>query len=277
VDEVKVDENGVKEAPKCPMPLSKEKITTPAPECPKGIEIIAYRMSDAGWTIEPAASNRDWQVETKGHANKCLPLLVGNQLGYVIRNPTEVTAIWNGGSQPEDIKIIHEDATYKKTSSSHFGHGIITWQIPFLFRTPPGIGLMVRGATNFWVEGAQALDAFVETHWSPYTFTMNWKIIKPDVPVIWKKGDPICMIIPYPVEFLENIVPRCIPIADNPELELTYRSWSDYRDRFNMTHDRKESWQKDYFKGKKCPFHRGPENIAEPHRTKFKLPPFKYE
>jgi len=262
----------------CPMHgLSKTEITVPSPEIPKGIEIIAYNLDNRGWSVEPASGNRDWMKETKGHANKCLPLLAANQLGYVIRNPTEVTAIWNGGKGSDAITIMHEDEELNKSSASHFGHGIITWQIPFLFRTPPGIGLLVRGATNFWVENAQALDGFVETHWSPYTFTMNWKVIKENVPVIWKKGDPICMVIPYPIELLENIVPRMIPIGDNPELEANYRAWSDSRDRFNMATDNKESWQKDYFNGKKCPFHHGADNIAEPHRTKFNLPKFKQE
>ena len=256
---------------------TEETIEVEAPKCPMGVKIQAYRLNDKGWGIEPASSSRDWMAQTKGHSQKCLPLLAANQMGYVMRNPTEVTAIWNGGDSHTDTKVIHEDGEYTASSSSHFGCGIITFQIPFIFRTPPGIGLFVRGATNFWIENACPLDGFVETHWSPYTFTMNWRIVKPDVPVVWKKGDPVCMVIPYPVELLENIVPVATPIESEEELNLIYQGWSDTRDRFNGTDHSRNDWQKDYFLGKKCPFAHGADNIASPHRTKFKLPPFKFK
>src|SRR3712207_8402233 len=32
---------------------------------------------------------------------------------------------------------------------SHFGSGILTWNLPFLFRTPPGYNLHVRGPANW--------------------------------------------------------------------------------------------------------------------------------
>jgi hypothetical protein len=32
---------------------------------------------------------------------------------------------------------------------SHFGSGILTWNVPYLFRTPPGYNLLVRGPANW--------------------------------------------------------------------------------------------------------------------------------
>lgn len=239
--------------------------------------IIAYRISEAGFALEPAPPSRSWMNDTHGHAQRCLPLLAANSMGWIIRNPCDATAIWNGGTQKEDSSCMTDDDKYIKSVHSHFGWGVITWQIPWLFRTTGDIGLLVRGCTNFWIDNAIPLDGFVETYWSPYTFTFNWKITKPNVFVHWKKGDPICMIIPYPIGLIEKVTGEYKVLSDNPELEKTYRDWSAYRDDFN-NNDKKRAdgggWQKDYFLGKKCPFAHGQENIASPHKTKFTLNDF---
>ena len=47
-------------------------------------------------------------------------------------------------------------------------------------------------------------DGVVESDWSPYTFTMNWKIVRPEVPVHFKKGDAVCFLQPFPLDLLER-------------------------------------------------------------------------
>ncbi len=138
--------------------------------------------------------------------------------------------------------------------------------------------MLVRGATNFWVDGAAALDAFVETNWSNYSFTMNWKCFVANKIISFRKGDPICMLIPYPVRLLENCSVDMQPFANAPdEMQETFRKWSAYRDDFNRRKDRKEGeWQKDYFLGRISPFNGdGEDNKGCPHRTKYNLPKFK--
>jgi hypothetical protein len=44
----------------------------------------------------------------------------------------------------------------------HFGHGILTLHLPFLFRTPPGWNLLVRGPANRPKDGAAPLEGLVE-------------------------------------------------------------------------------------------------------------------
>lgn len=243
----------------------------------EGLEIECYRMSDNGWDISPASSRREWMDETKGHALKCLPLLAASQMGWVIHCPSDFSAIWDGGHSLEATKIIVENEEHKNHILSHFGNGIITFQLPYIFRTSKEIGLLVRGATNFWIKNAVALDGFVETNWSNYTFTMNWKMIEPHKIANFKKGDPICMVIPYPVRLLENVKLTYKNFRQAPiEMQNVFTKWSKYREEFNSKQDRQRTdWQKDYFHGRKCPFSgNGSENIGEPHRTKFNLPRF---
>ena len=60
---------------------------------------------------------------------------------------------------------------------SHFGYGLLTFQLPYLFRTPPGYNLLVRGPANCPKDGAW-LDGLVGTDWSPARFFMTWQITR---------------------------------------------------------------------------------------------------
>src|SRR5262249_48000339 len=60
------------------------------------------------------------------------------------------------------------------------------------------------GPTNDIKDNAVPLDGLIETDWSPYSFTMNWKLVRRNVPVYFKKGDPVCLLQPFPLHFLEE-------------------------------------------------------------------------
>src|SRR6202000_3160808 len=86
---------------------------------------------------------------------------------------------------------------------SIFGSGIVTFTLPFLFRTPPGYNLVAQGPTNRPKDGISALSGIIETDWAESTFTMNWMITRPHHPITFAKGEPICMVFPqkrYEVE-----------------------------------------------------------------------------
>jgi len=251
--------------------------TTKNPIPQKPLEINCYKIGDEGWDIVPASSKREWMEQTNGHAHKCLPLLSANQMGWHILSPTDFTTIWDGSSSIDGVKVFVEDEKFAPCIRSHFGYGTFTFQIPYLFRTSEEIGLFARGATNFWIENAHALDGFIETNWSNYSFTMNWKMIRPNAMAHFRKGDPICMLMPYPIRLLESVKVTATGFDKASEdHQRIYREWSKYRDAFNANKNRPPgAWQKDYFMGRKCPFSgNGPENIGDPHRTKFHLPRF---
>lgn len=225
--------------------------------------ITAYTIGwDEGWVLEPARPTRNWMDKIPhGFAYRCLPLVMGNQFGWVIRCPVDFEAVWNGAASHENsIHFQFSDERYKTMISSHFGHGIFTFSLPWLFRTSPDLGLMVRGATNTLKFNAQPLDAFVETFWAPYTFTMNWKIIVPQVPIFFKKGDPVCQLIPYPVALLEQVHCRKGDPAEIPEVIAQHNAWSESRKAFNARQDRgPKEWQKTYYGG------RYPDGTKTPH------------
>ena len=63
--------------------------------------------------------------------------------------------------------------------ASHFGCGIITFKIPYLFRAPQGYNLLARGPANLFKDGISPLEGLIEVDWAVSPFTMNWKVTRP--------------------------------------------------------------------------------------------------
>jgi hypothetical protein len=111
---------------------------TAAPSLP----LVAFHGRDplVAPEIEPAPRWRDWMNATQGRsANRCLPLLMANEAGWVLKNPAAFTATWNGSDGRDAILVEYEDAcpANRRLASSHFGSGVLTFAVPYLFRTPP--------------------------------------------------------------------------------------------------------------------------------------------
>lgn len=206
--------------------------------------------------LVPAAALRAWMSATPSHfANRCLPLLMANQSGWFVLNSYEFTATWNGGPGLQDVKLECPPGPEYCPAGSHFGHGIITMSLPYLFRTPPGYNLLVRGAPNWPKDGACALEGLVETDWSVATFTMNWKLTRADHPVHFAADEPLCMLVPVRRGELEGFHPVTRPLSEAPELLEEYRKWTASRARFLVdlrlpgSEATKQAWQRHYFQG----------------------------
>ena len=187
---------------------------------------------------------------------RCLPLVVGNQYGWEILSTHHLRAIWDGTSGPEGLVVENLSGDGDLHASSHFGEGVLTFQIPFLFQTPEGWNLMVRGPSNNPKDGIAPLDGIVETDWTHSTFTMNWRFTRACT-VEFTLGEAICLFFPIQRGVLEKFRGELRALESNPEIERKYREWSESRDRFlfglekEKPHIVAEGWQKDYFQGAK--------------------------
>jgi hypothetical protein len=74
----------------------------------------------------------------------------------------------------------------------------------YILNTSENNNLFVKGPTNYFKHGAQALEAIIETDWIPYTFTLNWKITKPHEKVSFFKDEPLATIFPIPRGYIES-------------------------------------------------------------------------
>ncbi len=243
----------------------------------RDMPLVAYRLDRReGLRLVPAPVHRDWIAGTRNQfAKRCLPLLIANQAGWFVLNSHPLRVTWTGGDQLDDLRLEWLAGEPPYPAVSHFGYGILTWHLPFIFRTPPGVDLLARGPSNWPRDGISALEGIIETDWAQATFTMNWKVTRPDLPIRFDVGEPICMLVPQRRGELEAYRPEVRPIQDDPELEQGYRTWSESRQRHNRelrelgSEAAKRGWEKHYFRGAAPSGAQGPD-----HRTALRLREF---
>jgi hypothetical protein len=153
-------------------------------------------------------TKRDWFVD---HAYHCLPLVIGNQCGFVVKSLYDFEATWNGGNTPQDvvIKILTNDSEHQKTKTlqsiqSHFGMGTFTVQMPYQIRTPQGVNLFTINPPNYYIDGIYHMSGVIETDNLRRDFTYNLRLTRPNYCVRVNKGDFIGCFIPYQRHFIDK-------------------------------------------------------------------------
>ena len=186
------------------------------------------------------------------YAYRCLPLVMANQFGWEILSTHHVRATWDGSSRIEALKVEDLKGDGPVFWSSHFGAGILTFSIPFLFKTSANWNLFVRGPTNYAKDGIVALDGIIETDWSHSTFTMNWRFTRAGS-VEFEIGEPVCMFFPVERKLLEGFDTEIADLESDKDLHHRFRAWSGGRSKFNwdlrgfQPEAVQRGWQKDYF------------------------------
>ncbi len=197
--------------------------------------------------LKSASHKRQWMDATPHHfAYRCLPLVIANSHGWEILCPCNVTARWIGGAALDKLTVMTET----QLVSSHFGSGILTFMVPYLFRTDPGINLMVQGPMNRPKDGIQALSAVVETDWAIAPFTMNWKFTR-SCEVKFEKDEPYCHIFPI-ARTLQTVDPCLARLPDEPELCSKFIAWGESRGEYGKVQTEDTTrwhWQKHYHLG----------------------------
>lgn len=239
------------------------------------MKLVAYSLG-GGVEIVAASPERAWMDEARDRAPyRCLPLAIANTHGWELRNPVGFSAIWGGGAGQDDVVVMPDGEGC--LGKSHFGEGVLTFAVPFVFRTPPEIDLIVQGPINRPKDAVSPLTGVVETDWIPYTFTMNWRFTRPRTAVRFAAGEPFCHIFPVRRGDVEAVEPEIRPLADEPELERRYLDWTQSRNAFNAdlavpgSAAAKARWQKHYQRG-----HDQDGPAAPPsHRTRGRPRPFR--
>jgi hypothetical protein len=210
-------------------------------------------------------------------AYRCLPLNIANSHGWELLSPCGFEAVWNGGSDAADVTIVvDEGADPADVPVSLFGQGSITFHVAGLFRTPPGWNLWVGGPPNMGKDGIAPLNGIIETDWSPYTFTMNWRFTRPGQPVRFEENEPFCQIFPVERAVIESVEPRFLPIDDAPDLKRQFERWSHSRDAFqaevvaNPPELPSAKWQKLYYRGVDA----DGASVIDDHQSKLRLKKF---
>jgi len=237
------------------------------------MELTAYVIDGHTLDIRPAPREREWMDATEQHyAYRCLPLDMANAHGWELLCQTGFAAHWDGGDGLDAVRVEPDPGT-QAPALSHFGYGVLTFHVPCLFRTSPGVELLATAPLNRPKDGIAGLSGLVETDWSPYPFTMNWKFTRPGT-VRFQAGEPFCHLLPLGRPLLQEVSARWRPLSEDADLHAQYQAWVGSRARFLRelpepeSEAAREQWQRSYFRG--VDLHGCP---APGHRTRLRLPP----
>lgn len=239
------------------------------------MDLICYLHPSWAPYIRPAPSTRPWMDATpEAFAYRCLPLNIANAHGWELLNPHGFEAEWNGGAGVDAVTIRPDlDPPEVGMALSLFGQGVLTFHVEGLFRTPRGWNLWIGGSPNRGKDAIHPLTGLVETDWSPFTFTMNWRFTRPQAKVRFEAMEPFGFIFPVVRQAVQAFAPRFEPLDADPELAQQFGEWSRSRDAF---HERMRSspgsmpsdrWQKHYYQGRTA----SGAALAQDHMAKLRL------
>lgn len=227
--------------------------------------------------LRPNKPTRQWMDNTpESFAYRCLPLNIANAYGWSFHLTQDVLVHWDGRREQDGLTI-KSDGDLTHVAASIFGNGVLTFHTHGIFQTDEGWSLMAGGPANEPKDGIQALSGIIETDWSPYSFTMNWKVTRINHWISFKKGDVFCSVFPVQRGVLESIEPELRAFATEPELKEEYELWGKSRAKFNADLEKRETyavekkWQKSYYRGQRPDGSPG----AEDHIIKLRLNEFK--
>ena len=149
-------------------------------------------------------SRREWFNE---HYYNCLPIVIGNQYGFLVKSLRDFDVVWEGKSNNAHdlhIEFLNDDNKDKQEIIYQFQNGVITIQNYFHLKTPPGINLMTIQPPNMYIPGCAAMTGVVETDNVRRDFTFNLKVTVPNLKIQIRKGDPLAAFIPIQRGFVDK-------------------------------------------------------------------------
>ena len=217
--------------------------------------------------LERSPKKRSWFTP---HFYRCLPLVVGNQHGFVISSEFDFAIEWNGGPTKEDVsRSLHEKPedliNFFPRVDSHFGAGVVTINPPFVLRTPLGVNLMTISPPNFIIPNVTVMTGVVEADNLRRNFTFNLKIQMPNIKTMIPKGSPLAAFIPIPRHYSDDFALKFAEeIFDQQTIDEENKAAKDadiYRKTVEV--DMPHGVGRSYFKGEdvygnKFPEHQGP-------------------
>jgi len=156
--------------------------------------------------LEAPPKQRSWFTP---HFYNCLPLVIGNQYGFIVKSEFDFAFVWDGGDSADSIKFYYNEKKEVINNkypniSSHFGNGIITINPPFALRTPPGVNLITVNPPNYIIPNITVMTGVIETDNIRRNFTFNLKIQIPNIKINIPAGYPLAAFIPIPRYYADS-------------------------------------------------------------------------
>lgn len=235
---------------------------------------LNYLFDSVHCKVIQSPVKRDWMDNTPNKfAYRCLPLSIANQISYDCLCPSTIKATWTGDDEYDSVKVEYLNENNFNYAGSEFGSGILTFHVDFVVSTSENSCLFVKGPSNKFKKNINPLEAIVETHWLPFTFTFNWKFVEPGE-VIFEKDEVMFSFFPINLDYVESFETNVDYLRNDFEFKSLYQAYTDSRSQHIKNGTTQGSdWQKYYMKGI-SPLISTPNKH---HKSKINLKPFKYE
>ena len=174
--------------------------------------IEAYEIFQGAAKIEQLPVKREWMDKTfDGHAYRCFPLSLTNQMGWGFSFPKDITVMWDGNDTEEGnhIKIL-EGNEFVDTNR---GTATLIFNIGWFFKTDSNVSLLFFGPPNLIIDGASPLTNIISTSFWNSPIPVSWKITKPNVPITFKANEPFMAVMPIS---LSNLNESTMTLNKNP-------------------------------------------------------------
>lgn len=158
------------------------------------IPIDGFDISNLEDVVRPMVRKRDWFDKNFYY---CMPLSMANQQGWSISLPYDIRVVWDGNYDPSGVTIESNTKDFRNVLvKSHFPQGTFTIKIPIIFRTPPGISMMIMPPSNYCHENLSTMSGIVETDNLRFPFSVTIKIPIPNHRVEIPANTPLATIVP---------------------------------------------------------------------------------
>ena len=157
--------------------------------------------------LEPMSGwkNRDWFHKS---FYSCLPVIIGNQYGFVIKAERDFTIIWNGEEDrigtTINLEEFDKDLVPLQEVKAHFGWGVVTIEMKWNLRAAPNTNLMSVQVPNYFKRGVHYMTGVIEIDNLERNFIFNLKITEPNHLIKFKKGEPLAAFILVPRGYVDE-------------------------------------------------------------------------
>lgn len=150
--------------------------------------------------VKKPDKKRDW---FSPHFYHCLPLVIGNQYGFVVSCEFPFSIIWDGTDNQDCIKIFGPKSNkgLYPIVMSHFGSGILSLELPVTLRTPPGVNLLTFNPPNHLIPNLTVMSGVIEADNLRHPFTFNLRVGIPNIQIDVPEKTPLAAFLPIPRYF----------------------------------------------------------------------------
>jgi hypothetical protein len=175
--------------------------------------------------IFPLSIKREWMDKTfDAHAYHCFPVGLGNQMGWGLSFPEDITFIWDGISDTsgEHVKIIQGE----KYAYSSRANATISFHTGLYFNTEKNISLFQMPVPNYPIDGVTPFSTLISTSFYQEELPCAWMITRPNVEITIKANTPIIALLPINLAELQNSSIEVLSTDQKPKSNMNMDAYA---------------------------------------------------